>query len=193
MQVRKYISKISQVFIDAASKTAPQTTFTKFFNKADASLVVTHIVACASPISPEDPKSRYHWFLSLAITPETGVKLDILPVSADGRTGVIVITSRPEDMPKLETDRTFPMSVIQGQITVQELIDLIKRHKRDRYIYDDTGSGCRYWLSHVIEDFMAEKVVAEGTSDALQEYIAQLATNEGTDRVPMPALQGIFY
>ncbi|KAG8996808.1 hypothetical protein FRB94_001346 [Tulasnella sp. JGI-2019a] len=169
------------------------TVFDKFFNKDDRDLLIKQVVACAWPISPEDPESLYHWSMSLYVNPEKGVTLDILPAGVDGRTGVLVISSKLEGMPTHDLNRTVTLNIGKDNTTVQDIIQAILDNKRDRYRYDDTGSGCRFWVGTVIEDLEREGRLSGNSLERFLMFVSELYEAEGENRVPMPPRTGVFY
>ncbi|KIM36197.1 hypothetical protein M413DRAFT_14152 [Hebeloma cylindrosporum] len=80
--------------------------------------------------------------------------------------------------------------------TVREVIDNLFSNNRDRYRLDlATGSGCRYWCSVVISDFVSMGWVSANDANAVERLTNTLANDVRWVDVfiPVPSPRGIFY
>lgn len=96
-------------------------------------------------------------------------------------------------MPSHDLNRTLCLNVPDDGTTVQDIIQSIFDNKRDRYRYDDTGSGCRFWVGTVIEDLEREGRLSQDSLQEFKTFVSNLHEAERENRVPMPPRMGAFY
>ncbi|CAE6536659.1 unnamed protein product [Rhizoctonia solani] len=164
------------------------TIFDKQFHKPDRNCSVQQVILSGSPVNIEDPNTVLHWHIILRISETQSVLLDMPPAGVDGRTGILFIQSAAEST-AAEIDISAP---IVGEVTVGAIIDLLLRLNRDKYRYDDSGSGCRFWCIVVLGDMEKQGYVASGTVAKFNKQI------EGRSQVqpslyPWPTREGVFY
>lgn len=165
------------------------TTFTRLLQTADKARLIESIVVVGAPVS-DAIDSVLHWQIFAIIDNTKSVLFDLIPGGSDGRTGVLMITSKQGSYDG-SAKATHRVAVSDG-ITVQQLFDLILRNGRDRYKYDDTGSGCRYWCTVVLGDLEAVGMIEAGSHKSFLQYVADQAAIAPAV-FPMPVRQGQFY
>ncbi|QRW10854.1 hypothetical protein RhiLY_09853 [Ceratobasidium sp. AG-Ba] len=156
----------------------------------DRDRVVQRVLIFGSPIPGT---SVLHWRILLNIDfsgNQRSVLLDLNKGGAESRTGILLIKSVNYSTSQ-SAQTSFPFGV-PGGITVGRFIDLVLGLKRNRYRFDSTGSGCRYWCWVVLSDFERAGFVASGSSAFFLQAIAGLA-QDNPARYPIPAPEGSFY
>ncbi|GBE81776.1 hypothetical protein SCP_0401490 [Sparassis crispa] len=166
------------------------TLFTKGLSEVDRSAVVTKVHLACSPVDISNPDSILHWAVSLELTETSSVIMDMIPAGIDGRTGVLVVSSSQERILEHSVE-PFTISTA-NTATVNDLLSVIIDKKRHQYKYDDSGSGCRYWCTVVVDDWEQQGLVTPGAHNELENHISQLS-GKNPARVPMPVRKGTFY
>lgn len=150
------------------------------------------------------PESVLHWKIHLALTDSRTVVFDLIPGGSDGLTGVLCIDSiesksdeEVESNSKdisgiLYEDRVVFRVVPKTEVTPKDIINLLVSERRDKYHYDDTGSGCRFWCSVVVGDLERKGVMEEGSEKAFDDHI-EASNKKNPDRYPLPTRKGAFY
>ncbi|KZT00691.1 uncharacterized protein LAESUDRAFT_800851, partial [Laetiporus sulphureus 93-53] len=83
----------------------------------------------------------HHWRFYLHIE-DRSVLIDIVP-GGDGRTGVLMVVSKPYARTRAKVALQFDVTPSPGT-SVQQYIDFIIKHNLDKYKYDVDGNGCRW-------------------------------------------------
>ncbi|KAG2341830.1 hypothetical protein BDR05DRAFT_429893 [Suillus weaverae] len=168
---------------------------TRHYRLSDATreAVVNRYIISGSPVNGKDKKSVLHWRLFVKCTLPSGdtqnIQLDLVP-GQDGSTGVLTATERRYELSKSSV-ADVPENAT-ARITVQDLLNLLEFYGRNRYVYDSTGSGCRFWCRTVLGDLEGRGLVAIGAVNKFDTYI--VSKNKGNSaRFPLPTRQGRFY
>ncbi|KAF9240405.1 hypothetical protein BU15DRAFT_61422 [Melanogaster broomeanus] len=145
-----------------------------------------------SPVN-SDKSSVLHWKIFVNCASEgqstTNVKLDLSP-GQDGAVGVLIVNETPYE--NSVTSTASVSEVATAGITVGGLLAMLERNGRNRYKYDDSGSGCRFWCRTVLEDLENGGLVSGGAVERFDAYIVENSRgNPG--RFPWPTREGTFY
>ncbi|KAG2035073.1 hypothetical protein BDR03DRAFT_1093441 [Suillus americanus] len=168
---------------------------TKWYRLSDATqqAVVQRYTMSGSPVNEADPNSVLHWRICLQCTlPDVDsriVTLDMMP-GQDSRTGVLAVTEAPDEL-----SQTIVADVPEDattDITVKSLLDLLESNGRNRFLYDSTGSGCRFWCHTVLGDLERRRLVPDGAISRFDAYVAE-QSQENPARFPLPTREGTFY
>jgi len=82
---------------------------------------------------------------------------------------------------------------IEGRkLTVEAFLEFLEKNELDKYIYDPTGSGCRWWCTVVIREAERLGLVDVGSLKSLLDFVAE-RHQESPERVPLPIRRGVFY
>ncbi|KAG1874896.1 hypothetical protein F4604DRAFT_1512905, partial [Suillus subluteus] len=134
-----------------------------------------------------------HWKIFVQCTlPDDNsriVTLDMMP-GQDSRTGVLAVTEVPD-----ESSQSSVADVPEDaatDITVKSLLDLLEYNGRNRFLYDSTGSGCRFWCHTVLGDLEGRRLVRGGAISRFDAYVAE-QSQENHTWFPLPTREGTFY
>ncbi|KNZ77817.1 hypothetical protein J132_03325 [Termitomyces sp. J132] len=96
---------------------------------------------------------------------------------------------------RVEKMGEYDIPFARKDVTVQDVIDIVlgPSKARDRYMLNERGSGCRYWCKTVIGDLEENRIIAEGSSDLLEDFFLGLNRDHGNQWIPYPMHQGTFY
>lgn len=136
-----------------------------------------------------------HWRLYFQLDTFSGVhsvEFNSQKVSQDGLTALYVEHRSYKVSTKSPTIGQLSISVPPG-ITVQHVIDLALRNRRDQYRLTTGGSGCRYWCQTFINDLENARYVPGGASRDVELFMQGLNRHFGNQWVPYPLYQGTFY
>ncbi|KAH9930112.1 uncharacterized protein B0H18DRAFT_161946 [Fomitopsis serialis] len=136
-----------------------------------------------------------HWIVYFDIGSGRVIKFDMLPGGGpDGMTGclqaVVCDTPATQDLPASFAANIAASASLSGQEILDSLLE--KPRTRNRYMYDQTGSGCRFWCRTVLEDLQRAGIVPSGSLEQFDEYISR-KSEENPARFPMPTRRGRFY
>ena len=143
----------------------------------------------------------FHWHLYLVLGPSTAptaevpgvisqsVLIDMIPVNPP--TGCMVITSKRQPCSESNVKAELEIATT-GSPTVQQIIDLFKSKGMDRYNFDDTGSGCLWWLWTGLEYLEQAHLVETSATEKLRRFHSEQVTLH-PERHPIPMRQGTFY
>ncbi|KAH9838667.1 uncharacterized protein C8Q71DRAFT_752405 [Rhodofomes roseus] len=158
---------------------------------------VLAITIAGTPVNPADPDSVLHWIIYYDIGPGRAIKFDMLPGGGpDGMTGCLQVVvcdataARAQELAASFTAETAAPEPVTGQRILDLLLDAPRR--RNRYKYDETGSGCRFWCRTVLEDLEEAGIVPAGSLGSFDEYVLR-KSEENPARFPMPTRRGRFY
>jgi hypothetical protein len=141
----------------------------------------------SSDSSGEQPTN--HWTVLLT-TSATPVHLEAIP-NEPGRPGMVVLASIQNELTH-NAAHVVSADVPSG-ITVESLVAIIVKRKRDNYTFHPIGEGCRYWLSVISEDFLEEGIIDKQKSDAIIDAMGNYwPPPSGTPGVPRPMRCGTF-
>lgn len=79
-----------------------------------------------------------------------------------------------------------------SRFTIQGYINFFIEKRLDKYIYDTTGSGCRWWCTIVLEKLKEAELVAQGSKVAFLSWVDEKAL-QSPSKTPMPVRKGEFY
>ncbi|KAH7884141.1 hypothetical protein F5I97DRAFT_1898812 [Phlebopus sp. FC_14] len=161
-------------------------------NPAARRAVVQQYTISGSPVIVGDPSSVLHWriFVKCAYGDYScTVKLDLIP-GQDGRTGVLMVTTVPYELSSSSAAHVSHHATTP--ITIDQLLQTLQQRYRDRYMYDDTGSGCRYWCRTVLQDLEVLRLVSAGACQEFDGYVVSW-NQQHPARFPLPTRQGTFY
>ncbi|KAG2138336.1 hypothetical protein DEU56DRAFT_802752 [Suillus clintonianus] len=168
---------------------------TKWYRLSHATrqAVVQRYTISGYPVNEADPNSVLHWrIFAKCVLPDDNsriVTLDMMP-GQDSRTGVLAVTEAPDESSQAGVADVTERAATE--ITVESLLDLLESKGRNRFIYDDTGSGCRFWCHTVLGDLERIKLVSDGAISRFDTYVAE-QSQENTARFPLPTREGTFY
>lgn len=174
----------------------------------DATIDSIEVIAVDTMSTTEDA-TVYHWFIRARIKQNSGkdgdedisatvVVFNIVP-GADGRTGVLIVTSESANTPNSDSNSEKKIiysvklsSSPSEQIKISTLLNLLLTNELDKYIYDELGSGCRWWCTVVLQVAESEGVIEKGSLDGFEKFVER-TREENPLRVPMPIRKGRFY
>ncbi|KAG0706507.1 hypothetical protein DFH29DRAFT_901422 [Suillus ampliporus] len=168
---------------------------TKWYRLSDATrhAILQGYIISGSPVNKSDLNSVLHWriFVKCGLPDGTSqtVKVDLMP-GLDARTGVLAVYDV-----LYEVSATSVADVTEyaaSGITVEYLLSLLEYNGRNRYTYDSTGSGCRFWCRTVLSDLERGRLIYNGAVYRFDVYIAA-KNQENPVRFPLPTRQGTFY
>ena len=140
----------------------------KFLQESDLDQVVKEIHLAGYVLSDDlefeqDQSPTNHWTMFLELDREKSVKVDITPTYANGEmTGLILLESKDYTMTnKAVKSLTFSL---KDELHVKDVIEIIMRNGRDRYIFTDKGEGCRFWVCTVIKDLEMAGAISKGSA-----------------------------
>ncbi|KAG5954691.1 hypothetical protein E4U57_004216 [Claviceps arundinis] len=144
------------------------------FNQEDLKETVTHIHACAYQDDRADTGNQYgvpanHWILSLEITTQRSVRIDMNPLGLSldfGRNpfqGQVQVSSKTYR----HTERSihtlsFPT---KDKTMVKDIVDLINKNGLQVYTFSPEFKGCRYWVYKVVSHLEEEGIIDSGSAD----------------------------
>lgn len=100
------------------------------------------------------------------------------------------------DFPWSMSPNTLGVQSVQiaNEFTVREAIICLLEHNRDRYQLDPVhGSGCRYWCSRVLQDFVESGWLVDTSSGAVDQLANTVKAAHPNVKIPIPSPQGTFY
>ncbi|KAG2365545.1 hypothetical protein BDR07DRAFT_1329159 [Suillus spraguei] len=168
---------------------------TKWYRLSEAAqqAVVQHYTISGSPVNGTDPNSVLHWriFVQCTLLGDSSriVMLDMMP-GQDGRTGVLAVSEAPDESSQRSVADASEDATIDT--TVKSLLDLLESNGRNRFLYDSTGSGCRFWCHIVLGDLEKRRFISDGAISRFDAYVAE-KRQENPVRFPLPTREGTFY
>ncbi|KIJ41328.1 hypothetical protein M422DRAFT_48783 [Sphaerobolus stellatus SS14] len=140
----------------------------------------------------------YHWRVFLQVKePDTteptmkAVILNMIP-GADAVTSVLMSSS--VDVPAITGDKVEYSIQPSEEITVGKLREYITDNDFDKYRFDDTGSGCRWWCAIVLGHLEKKlRVIPAGAYTEFERKVEALFKTVPSGRIPMPIRKGEFY
>ncbi|KLO14769.1 hypothetical protein SCHPADRAFT_299208 [Schizopora paradoxa] len=177
------------------------------FKLVDLNEAIRQFVLCGTPVDPSTESSILHWKIYLVLDGEKSVLFDLTPGGgADGMTGTLIVDSEPypsrDSAASSDTSITgssssrtdyFPISPSKSVIfTGAQVLETLRDSRRDKYRYDSTGSGCRFWCTTVVGDLERASFIPQGSLAAFENYIVE-KNEENPGRYPLPTRKGTFY
>ena len=169
--------------------------YDKHLNEFDKEWVVTHIAVTASDTvsTVKDAPSIFHWCFSLVLEPgqsqNKSVVIDMQPVNPP--IGVMIISSNPEAESKAANKVEIAI-LTRGRPTVSQIINVFLEHNIQRYKFDDSGSGCLFWLFTGLRFLEERELVEHGAVEKAETFHKKQAETH-PERHPMPFRKGEFY
>ena len=111
----------------------------------------------------QDYSPTNHWTMFLELYYGRPVKADINPTYANGKmTGLISLESKRY----IITDKPVKLLTfsLKDELHVKDIMDIIMRNGRDRYIFTDKGEGCRFWVYTVIKDLKVAEAIGKDSA-----------------------------
>jgi hypothetical protein len=168
------------------------TLFLKLFRQDDRELAAQSISIVGYPVDPSVASGVLHWHLFLSLQGGHHVSVDMPPVGADGRTGVLIMRSLEGTSDGGEPVAKFSREAEQSDTTAQAVLDLLIARGRNKYRYTDDGSGCRYWCEVVLGDLEEMGLVAKGSGAEFATLVEERSKDQ-PGRYPWPTRKGMFY
>lgn len=178
------------IFTKSAIKMPTAAIHDRLLDERDRARLVQQVVLTGTPVDSRFENSVSHWRIFLKLTENHLVIIEMAPGGgADLRTGLLFV--KTENATSLSKDDTSISLPIMNPFSVTSVLDLIIRHGRERYRYDETISGCRFWCMTVLGDMEAEGYVADGAVEHFKREIDKL-NSLNPDRFPLPTRKGEF-
>ncbi|GBE81758.1 hypothetical protein SCP_0401310 [Sparassis crispa] len=153
------------------------------------SSVVSTVYICGSPPS-RDPGAILHWRIFLALPKRSSIRFDMTPGS-DSITGLLMVTGHQYHTSQSST-RIVVVDAARSDTTADQFISVLLELQRDKYRYDGSGSGCRYWCTVALKDWERAGLLPAGSHEKLAQSFVDI-NKENPAQVPMPIREGIFY
>ncbi|KLO08827.1 hypothetical protein SCHPADRAFT_908319 [Schizopora paradoxa] len=169
--------------------------FNPYFFDGDLDRDVTAVAVCGIPTAEDI--LHFHLYFELKDGQWPVMMVDMSPSSVfrdepGSRTGKMTVLNKSYTGASAEEivfRKHFPTS---RPVTMEEILQLLKSIGRSRYIFDETGSGCRFWCQMVLADLEKKEIIALGCVDNFENAIQEVSDKEPT-RYPMPVRRGQFY
>ncbi|KAK7692113.1 hypothetical protein QCA50_003732 [Cerrena zonata] len=165
------------------------TLYLRRYRQSDHALRVPTSIATTAQSTTSD-SNVYHWHIYFCLGEES-VLFDIIP-GADLRTGVLMILSQDTARTTCADALEYATQPTSSDFTIQNYIDLFIEKRLDKYIYTDTGSGCRWWCTTVLEKLEEAQLIPKGSTTDFLEWVNAKA-HELPSKIPMPVRKGQFY
>lgn len=113
---------------------------------------------------PSDPSTKMtnHWQIFLQWGPEDSIRLDPSP-NYPNMDMTLSCTAGGKDYACTANVHKVVRLTPAMPITVGGFLEILTRNKYDKYIFTSHGTGCRYWISCVM-DLLTERGVIDGSS-----------------------------
>ena len=147
------------------------------------------LITATTAQSTTSDTNVFHWHIYFSFDGQS-VLFDIIP-GADLRTGVLMVMSQ-------EVPRTTCLDALEyvaqptSQYTIQNYIKFFIDNRLDKYIYDESGSGCRWWCTTVLGKLEEAGLVSSGTKASFLSWVADQAQQLPL-KIPMLVRKGEFY
>ncbi|KAG9048439.1 hypothetical protein FS837_012887 [Tulasnella sp. UAMH 9824] len=103
-----------------------------------------------------------HWTMFLVTVDASPVHIDVIP-GEEGSPGMVVVEH--QEFQTIDSIHVVSVGVEVGT-TVADILRVIIRKGRDRYVFADIGEGCRYWMFTFAGD-----LENEGVPNSLKEVM----------------------
>jgi hypothetical protein len=169
---------------------------TSKFKESDLEQVVERIHLCGymneDNVGDDDGRPpTNHWAIFLQVDPKKSVKLDMIPGDGDdGLLGYIVLESKGYNMTnKGIRSLTF---IPTCEFPVSDVLNLIMKNGRDKYIFTEEEEGCRFWICTLVRDLEeAGKLLKDSAATALSTLGSYWVFPSGS--VPRKMEAGTFF
>ncbi|KAI0370628.1 hypothetical protein BV20DRAFT_288977 [Pilatotrama ljubarskyi] len=179
----------------------PSTVYDKPLLQADRQRTVNSILITASGTinTTLNEPNVFHWQLYMLLSPSEpavltktqSVVVDMIP--ANPPVGTVYVASKEstglDAEPKVELSIATAGSPLP---TIQQLLDLLIEKGVDRYMFDETGSGCLHWIITAVEQLEGAGLVEPAASAKLRDFHRE-QVKQHPERHPMPIRKGTFY
>lgn len=176
---------------------AHQTVYDRDLQPADKDRVITQITVTSSGSvqTVSDMPNIYHWHLYLLLGAPNGVSnsqsvlFDMIPTMPP--TGTLIISSKITPQSQSPHKIELPIRTV-GEPVLSQFIDFFISNRMDRYQFDESGSGCLYWVMVAIEKLENAQMIEAGASSMLRTLHNEQAILH-PERHPMPLRKGQYY
>lgn len=140
---------------------------TKFLQESDVEEVVKGIHLTGYMVSndfefEQDRSPTNHRTMFLELDLEKSVKVNMTPTYVNGEMiGLVLLESKNYVM----TSKSVKLISFspKDELLVRDVMEVIMRNGRDRYIFTDDGECCRFWICTVIKDLEAAEEIGKGS------------------------------
>ncbi|KAF9074336.1 hypothetical protein BDP27DRAFT_1416222 [Rhodocollybia butyracea] len=138
------------------------------------------------------------WLVDTSL--ETSVRLDMSPSYTDPANlmqGIVSLQSLPythtSNHNSVERTDPFTCKIAGGvNLTVASICHAIFNEARlDRYVFDDSGNGCRQWCAQVVCELEKKNYIPKGSITRFKDWEDKQYAVLGS-RFPMPRIMGKF-
>ncbi|MCJ1308538.1 hypothetical protein MMC25_002191 [Agyrium rufum] len=116
-------------------------------------------------VSHPHPKTN-HWVLHCRISDDSSICID--PSPSGPNLSLVMILQRKNGLGSKDAVKVVELEACD--LHVKDLVTLLLERGFDHYRFHETGQGCRFWVSNVLELQRKERFIADGKhiDDALQ-------------------------
>ncbi|KAL4245362.1 hypothetical protein ABKN59_009477 [Abortiporus biennis] len=122
-----------------------------------------------------------HWRIYLEVPDQKSVSLDMTP-GGDGQTGLILVQSR--SYANTENKLVSFSASASVDMTVEQVMGIIRSNKREFYRFTSQGTGCRWWCRTILNDLEKIGAVAPQSTAHFDNYLHFLRCMKLARRVP---------
>lgn len=121
-------------------------------------LTVVKVVAAAhspSPVAPDSSAMVNHWCFYLQTSSRQSVRFDMTPSGNSGvkdKSGMagVLMVQKLDYLLSNQVVKSYDLT-LKESITVKDFADVIQGEGYDKYDFNSSGIGCRYWVTKVLE------------------------------------------
>ncbi|KAI0262045.1 hypothetical protein BC834DRAFT_406837 [Gloeopeniophorella convolvens] len=175
------------------------TVYSKGLLPTDGGRAVTRIVVSASGTIntlSTDEQGVFHWRLYLVLAPDQSrastsqsVLFDMVPTNPP--VGTLIAASNPAPTSGARVKAELPFETMGGP-TVGQLIELFLHKGMDRYKFDDSGSGCVYWVLMGLQHLQDAGLVESQAVESLRAFHDEQSRLSPANH-QVPFRRGTFY
>lgn len=173
----------------------PATWWIRLSNTADQAVVQLYTFL-GTPVDETDPNSVLHWTILVKYVSPDGdsqvIHLNMSPGGQEDGTGILMVSEVTDEVSEASVLLVSEPAVGTTIVTVGHFLDSLASHGRNRYKFDSTGSGCRFWCRTVLSDLEKQGLVPAGAVNRLDAYVEE-KNQKNPMRFPMPIRKGTFY
>ncbi|GAB7352159.1 hypothetical protein MBLNU459_g2644t1 [Dothideomycetes sp. NU459] len=132
--------------------------------------------ACATGRSRKPTSSAAalsnRWVLHFSQTNRTSIRLDPKP-SGKGAAQISIAFTELDDGIPADIVKTYDLPILTG-MTLATVLEILDKGRFDRYRFDASGHGCRYWIWSMVgflkeNGFVASALPHDGARASLQQ------------------------
>lgn len=131
-----------------------------------------HFVAHENANDTADPPlpPTNHWTIFMELGSGGSARIEAVPGADSTEPGMILIESKPYAVSSHISHRES--ATPPNGTTMEGILSLLIKNKRDQYRFTDDGEGCRYWCKVFAEDLAAAGLIpgAAQITSALGQY-----------------------